>query len=98
MISKRVPQLLEISSQHLRRCDSNLVPNEVLSKRKSVTPLRIYVGNNIFVQVKEYKKTLYIGFSKKEDGVSRNRFNIALEQLDKVEALQILKEHVRTSN
>ena len=77
----------------------NLVPNEVLGKKKCISPLKIYVGNNIYVEVKEYKKNFYVGFSKEEDGTIRNRFNIALEQLDKVEeALNILKEYVRNSN
>ena len=77
----------------------NLSPNEVLGKKKSISPLKIYVGSNIYIEIKEYKKNLYIGFSKEEEGAVRNRFNIGLELLDKVEeALNVLKNHVRTSN
>ena len=76
----------------------NLVPNEVLGKKKCITPLKIYVGCNIYIEVKEYKKNLYVGLSKEEEGVVRNRFNFSLDQLEKVEeALNILKNHVRNS-
>ena len=77
----------------------NLAPNEVLGKKKTISPLKIYVGCNIYIEIKEYKKNLYIGLSKEEEGAVRNRYNIGLEQLDKVEeALNILKKHVRSSN
>ena len=64
----------------------------------SVAPLKIYAGNSIFVEIKEWMKKLYIGFSKEEVGAVRNRFNIEMDHFQKVEeALGIIKDHLRSS-
>ena len=60
----------------------NLAPNEIV-KRKSVAPLKIYAGNSIFIEIKEWKKKLCIGYSKEEEGADRNGSNIEMDHFEK---------------
>ena len=77
----------------------NIAENEVFTKKKSVPPVKVYTGSNIFMEVKDFKKILYIGLYKQEDGAIRNRFNFPMSHLPKIEeALAQLKEHVRSSD
>ena len=77
----------------------NLCPNEHLGKNRPIPPITIYAGSNIFIELKEYRKNLYLGLYKEEDKVIKNRFNFPLSQMDKVEeAFRIIKEHVIKNN
>ena len=77
----------------------NIAENEVFAGKKSVPPVKVYTGCNIFIEVKEFKKTLYCGLYKQEDGAVRNRFNFPMSHLPKIEeALAVLKDHVRSSD
>lgn len=76
----------------------NLAPNETLGRIRSVTPIKIYIGNNLYIEVKEFRKSLYVGFFKEEEGTVKNRFNFVLSQMEKVEeAFQVIKHHVKNS-
>ena len=73
----------------------NLAPHEIV-KKKAISPIKIYTGNAIYLELKEWKKKIYIGFSKEEEGAVRNRFNFEFEHFGKIEeALAIIKDHVR---
>ena len=73
----------------------NLAPHEIV-KKKAITPIKIYTGNAIYLELKEWKKKIYIGFSKEEEGAVRNRFNFEFDHFGKIEeALEIIKDHVR---
>ena len=74
----------------------NLAPHEIVRK-KAITPIKIYAGNSIYLELKKWKKKAYIGLSKEEEGAVRNRFNFEFEHFDKVEeALAIIKDHVKS--
>lgn len=76
----------------------NLAQNECLIQRRSVPPIIVYVGNQLFLEVKEFKKKLYAGLYKEVDGSIRNRFNFPLAQIEKVEeGFKVLKDHVKDS-
>ena len=76
----------------------NLAPNDILAKKRFVTPLKVYASNNIFLEVKEFRKAMHIGLFKEEDGVVRNNFNFGMNQPDKMEeAFSVLKDYVRSS-
>ena len=68
-------------------------------EKKTVPPVKIYTGSNVFIELKDFRKTLYIGFYKQADGAIRNRFNFPMSRLPKIEeALALLKDHVRSSD
>ena len=72
----------------------NLAPHEIV--KKSVSPIKIYAGNSTYIKLTEWKKKIYLGFSKEEEGAVRNRFNIEIDHFDKIEeALGIIKEHLK---
>ena len=74
----------------------NLAPHEIV-KKKSITPIKIYADNSIYIELKEWKKKIYIGLCKEEEGAVRNRFNFEIDHFDKVEeAVAIIKEHVKS--
>ena len=74
----------------------NLAPHEIV-KKKSVTPIKIYAGNSIYIELKEWKKKIYVGLSQEEEGAVRNRFNIEIDHFDKVEeALAIIKDQLKS--
>lgn len=75
----------------------NLAPNEDISRAGWVPPLRIYLGNQLYAETKEFRKSLYIGFYKTDpqSGDIKNRFNFPMAQLEKVEeAFKVIKAHV----
>ena len=75
---------------------SVIAPHEIV-KKKAISPIKIYTGNSIYLELKEWKKKIYIGFSKEKEGVVRNRFNFEFEHFGKIEeALAIIKDHVRS--
>lgn len=76
----------------------NLASNEALVRRRSVPPIKVYTGNSIYLEVKEFRKQLYVGFFKEEAGLIKNRFNFPMTHLDKVEeGFRVIKEHVENS-
>lgn len=73
----------------------NLAANEGIHKQRSVPPVKVYIGQNLFIEIKEFRKTLYVGFYKEENDVIKNRLNFPISQLEKVEeGLQAIKDHV----
>ena len=57
------------------------------------------VGTNIYIELKEYRKTLYSGLYKQEDKVIKNRFNFAVSQLCKIEeGFDVIKEHLHKNS
>ena len=77
----------------------NLAPNENLGKNREVPPIKIYVGANIYIELNEYRKTLYVGLYKQEDKVIKNRFNFAVSQLCKIEeGFAVIKENLHKNS
>ena len=50
----------------------NLPPNESLGRNRTVPPIKIYVGANFYIKVKEYQKTLHIGLFKEEKVIKKD--------------------------
>lgn len=76
----------------------NLAPNEGLSTTRWAPPIKIYLGSNLYMETKEFRRNLYVGLYKTdgESGEVKNRLNFPLTQIEKVEeALKEIKEHVR---
>ncbi|KAG8176397.1 hypothetical protein JTE90_022067 [Oedothorax gibbosus] len=69
------------------KVDLNLSASELPGGSKQTLPpppYSIYLGSDIVVEIKPFKKEHYLGFSKNVDGEIKNRFNINVKQIHTV--------------
>lgn len=84
-ITKQTRLLVNRPNRPLKKkikCSLNLAPEETNIKG-TYQPYNIYLGHDIFIELKSYRQSNYLGFYKKDpvSGDIKNRFNIPLEQL-----------------
>ncbi|GFY22023.1 hypothetical protein TNCV_3296671 [Trichonephila clavipes] len=62
--------------------DLDLSPPSSGSHEIKIPPYNVYLGKGAAIELKEFRKSYYIAFSKTVDGEIRNRFNLPLDQLN----------------
>ncbi|GFQ79042.1 uncharacterized protein TNCT_48981 [Trichonephila clavata] len=76
--------------------DLNLSPPSTSVDELKIQPYSIYLGKGVGVEIKEFRKSYYVAFSKTVDGDVRNRFNLALDQLPiLLKAVETLVQYVK---
>ncbi|KAG8173898.1 hypothetical protein JTE90_003077 [Oedothorax gibbosus] len=82
------------------KVDLNLSGSELPSTSKStLPPFSIYLGGDIVVEVKPYRKENYIGFYRNTDGEIKNRFNINVKQVRTLKrAVESIIEHLESND
>ncbi|GFT16735.1 uncharacterized protein NPIL_219581 [Nephila pilipes] len=79
--------------------DLDLSPPCSVSDEKKIPPYSIYLGKGVVIELKEFRKSYYIAFSKSADGEVKNRFNLALDQLHVLlKAVEALVEYLKEYN
>jgi len=82
------------------KVDLNLSSSELPAVSKpTLPPYSIYLGADIVVEVKPFKKEHYIGFYRNIDGDIKNRFNINVKQIRTLKrAIETMMEHLESND
>ncbi|KAG8198222.1 hypothetical protein JTE90_015318 [Oedothorax gibbosus] len=81
------------------KVDLNVSTSELPGGSTNTPPYSIYLGSDIVVEVKPFKKEHYLGFSKNVEGEIKNRFNINVKQIRTLKrAIDAMIEHLESNN
>ncbi|KAG8161379.1 hypothetical protein JTE90_008144 [Oedothorax gibbosus] len=82
------------------KIDLNLSKTDLPGASKAtLPPYSIYLGSDIVVEVKAFKKEHYLGFYKNVDGEIKNRFNVNVKQIHTLKrAIDAMIEHLEANN
>ncbi|GFS56103.1 uncharacterized protein TNCV_3699912 [Trichonephila clavipes] len=90
-----------------------IVPSSIAKKRKFnidiskekdgetvklLAPYSVYIGKGVCLEVKDFRKTLYLGFVKSnEKNEVKNRFNLHVDQIPVLlEGLEHIQQHLKS--
>ncbi|KAG8185569.1 hypothetical protein JTE90_007970 [Oedothorax gibbosus] len=89
----------EVSKKGKRNLKVDLNLGEAAVPRVALPPYSIYLGSDILLEVKPFKKEFYLGFSKNVDGEVKNRFNVNIKMIRTVKrAIDAVIEHLEANN
>lgn len=72
----------------------DLAPDEPKIARE-LTPFTAHLGNKLYVELKQFRNTIYFGLYKKDVEI-KNRFNIPISQLDVLKkAITAAEKHLQ---
>ncbi|GFT61838.1 uncharacterized protein TNCV_4914451 [Trichonephila clavipes] len=65
---------------------------------KLLAPYSVYIGKGVCLEVKDFRKTLYLGFVKSnEENEVKNRFNLHVDQIPVLlEGLEHIQQHLKS--
>lgn len=99
---KRKPKSSSSETTRKRKAvkfDLNLSSSDVPLAKPTLEPYSIYIGSDIVLEVKPFKKEYYLGFYKNVDGNITNRFNINIKQIQTVrKAIETIMEYCRVND
>ncbi|GFU40532.1 uncharacterized protein NPIL_349951 [Nephila pilipes] len=77
----------------------SILRNETDHVEKSPTiPFNVYIGKGVCLELKDFHKTLYLGFVKTNDkNEIKNRFNLHVDQIPVIiEAIEHIRNHLKS--
>lgn len=96
---KRSPSRETTRKRKAPKFDLNLSSSDVPLAKSTLEPYSIYIGSDIVLEVKPFKKEYYLGFYKHVNGENKKHFNINIKQIHTVrKALETVVEYCRVND
>ncbi|GFT09428.1 uncharacterized protein F54H12.2, partial [Nephila pilipes] len=96
----RFPYILENLETTVKKRKFNIdLSKETDRAEKSPTiPFNVYIGKGVCLELKDFRKTLYLGFVKtNEKNEIKNRFNLHVDQIPVlIEAIEHIRNHLKS--